>query len=50
VAGQGLSIEIRYTSRFASKDRIAMEAEQLNQIASSIESLRTRTADLRRYL
>jgi len=27
-----------------------MEAEKLNQIAAKIEDLRTRTADLRRYL
>jgi len=27
-----------------------MEAEQLNQIAAALESLRARIADLRRYL
>jgi hypothetical protein len=32
------------------KERIAMEAEQLNQIAATLESLRTRLAGLRRYL
>jgi hypothetical protein len=29
---------------------IAMEAERINQIAASLEDLRARTADLRRYL
>jgi hypothetical protein len=32
------------------KDCLAMEAEQQNQIAASLEGLRARTADLRRYL
>jgi len=27
-----------------------MEAERINQIAAALEDLRTRTADLRRYL
>jgi hypothetical protein len=32
------------------KERIAMEAEQLNQIVATLEGLRTRLAGLRRYL
>jgi hypothetical protein len=32
------------------KDGLAMEAEQQNQIAASLEGLRARAADLRRYL
>jgi hypothetical protein len=35
---------------FAAKGRIAMEAERLNQIAATLTGLRTRAADLRRYL
>jgi hypothetical protein len=30
--------------------RAAMEAERLNQIAATLADLRTRTAELRRYL
>jgi hypothetical protein len=35
---------------FAPKERLAMEAEQQNQIAASLDGLRSRAADLRRYL
>jgi hypothetical protein len=51
-SGQGLSVVIGYNPRspFSRKARIAMEAEQLNQIAARLDGLRARTADLRRYL
>jgi hypothetical protein len=35
---------------FAPEECITMEAEQLNQIAATLEDLRKRIADLRRYL
>jgi len=31
-------------------EKIAMEAEQINQIASTLDALKDRTAQLRRYL
>jgi hypothetical protein len=41
----------QYNSRFArALDKVAMEAEQLNQIAETLASLRDREAQLRRYL
>jgi hypothetical protein len=44
-AGDGYAIIDIY-----SKGRIAMEAERLNQIAGTLADLRTRAAELRRYL
>ena len=35
---------------FAPKERLIMEAEQLNQIAAMLADLAKRIADLRRYL
>jgi hypothetical protein len=51
--GQGPATAIGYNFRlfsFPAKDGLAMEAERQNQIAASLEDLRKRTADLRRYL
>jgi hypothetical protein len=36
--------------QFARKERNAMEAERINQIAAKLGDLRVRGADLRRYL
>jgi hypothetical protein len=39
-----------YNRRFAADHAIAMEAEAVNRIANTLADLRTRTAELRRYL
>jgi len=49
-AADGHASGIGYTFRLPLKDSPVMEAEQINQIAASIEGLSSRTADLRRYL
>jgi len=49
-AADGHACGIGYNFRLPSRIRPAMEAEQINQIAASIEGLSSRTADLRRYL
>jgi hypothetical protein len=40
---------MRYNPKL-SRRNIAMEAEQLNQLATTLTDLARRTADLRRYL
>ena len=49
-SGTGEAARIGYNFRLLPKECLAMEAEQLNQIAASLEDLRARAADLRRYL
>jgi hypothetical protein len=47
---QGLTSREAYNLPFAHRDDDAMEAEQLNQIASTLAGLREREAQLRRFL
>jgi hypothetical protein len=47
---QGLTTGTRYNPSNDSSESDAMEAERINQIASKLEGLRERTAQLRRYL
>ena len=41
---------VGYNFSLPRRNAVAMEAERINQIAAKLEDLRSRSADLRRYL
>ena len=48
---KGLREPVAYNRRFSThRRRIAMEAEQLNQIANKLAGLKERAGSMRRYL